>query len=279
MFKSSSPATGAGADGVSDVESRRRTHRALVTFWVLTVALGLVGAAVVSPWHSPWLGVGVGAGVGAVLGTLVSIGMALWPLVRALWHWLPELLVVSGLVAAGTCLVDRIGPWLAPAVLAVPGVLVVELGPIRRRLRALLWCVIVRHRLRVCFAAFIRARNRLDPGMVPLILTARPTPAGERVRVWLRTGLDVAELEANAAKIAVTCWASEVQVLASRRFAALVRLDITRRDPLTGVVGSPLLDGIPGHRPTPVEVDPLMPLGLDLDDVPEEPTPEKASRR
>jgi hypothetical protein len=262
---------------VSDVESRRRSRRALVTFWVLTVACGLVGAAVVSPWHSPWLG--VGAAVGAVLGTVVSVGMAVWPLVRALWHWLPELLVAAGLVAAGTWLVDHIGPWLALAVLAVPVVVVVAPGPIRRRVRALLWCVIVRHRLRMCFAAFIRARNRLDPGTVPLILTARPTPAGERVWVWLRTGLDVAELEAGAVKIAVTCWASEVQVLASRRFAALVRLDITRRDPLTGVVGSHLLDGIPGHWPAPVEVDPLMTLGLDLDDVPEEPTVEKAGRR
>ncbi len=108
---------------------------------------------------------------------MVSIGMAVWPLARALWHWLPELVVTAALVAAGTWLVDHIGPWLALVALAGPVVVVVAVGPVRRRLRAALWCVIVRHRLRVCFAAFIRARNRLDPGTVPLILTG-PSDAG-----------------------------------------------------------------------------------------------------
>ena len=139
------------------------------------------------------------------------------------------------------------------------------------------WCQITRHRLRVCFAAFIRTNNRVDPGLTPLILLIRATPAGERVWLWLRPGLDLAELEARSAKIAVACWASTVQVIASRRFAALVRLDITRRDPLTGLVTSPLVGGIPTQPPVPVEGDPFEGLGLDLLDVPE--TPEGAVRR
>jgi len=106
--------------------------------------------------------------------------------------------------------------------------------------------------------------------MVPWVLSVRSTPAGQRVWVWLRTGLDVGDLETRTDKIAVACWAWAVQVLPSRRWAALVRLDITRRDPLAGVVGSPLVDAIPEQRhagPTvPVSVSVV---GLDLVDVPE----------
>ena len=137
----------------------------------------------------------------------------------------------------------------------------------------MVWCAITRHRLRACFAAFIRARNRVNPGLAPWILLARPTPAGERVWVWLRTGLDVGELESRTEKIAVACWASGVQVSSSRRFAALVRLDIGRRDPLRVVISSPLAD-VPDLRtppgPVPAEV---LNLPLDLDDVPPEPVP------
>jgi hypothetical protein len=144
-------------------------------------------------------------------------------------------------------------------------------GPLRRRLVGLVWCGITRHRLRVCFAAFIRARNRLDPGLGPLILLARPTPAGERVWVWLRTGLDVAELESRTAKMAVACWASDVQVTPSRRFAALVRVDVTRRDPLTALVGSPLPGLIAADAaPAAGSAVDVSRLALDLADVSED---------
>ena len=144
---------------------------------------------------------------------------------------------------------------------------------------AFVWCQVTKHRLRVCFAAFVRARNRVDPGLMPLILLVRSTPAGERVWVWLRTGLDVTELEARSAMIAVACWASTVQVIGSNRFAALVRLDVTRRDPLTGLVSSPLVGGIPPQRPVPVEGDPFDGLGLDLHDIPDMPMADGNGRR
>ena len=140
--------------------------------------------------------------------------------------------IVISIAAIATLIAGRTGSWWwSTSLLAVIG-LGSAITPVRRRVVAFAWCAIVRHRLRVCFAAFIRSRNRLDPGLAPVILTARPTPAGERVWVWLRTGLDIDELERSTAKLAVACWASEVQVCGSRRFAALVRLDVTRRDPL-----------------------------------------------
>ena len=87
--------------------------------------------------------------------------------------------------------------------------------------------------------------------------------------MWLRTGLDMAELENRTAKIAVTCWSSDVQVSVSRRFAALVRVDVTRRDPLTGLVTSPLVGLVPPAA-VPV-VEPLSVVGgLDLHEVPED---------
>jgi hypothetical protein len=253
----------------SDVDERRsRARRALVAFWVLTLGSAAAGAAVGSTMHHALLGLAVGALVGAVLGTVVTVVMAMWPVLRAVWHWLPELLTVAGLVAGLTWLAGVTGSWWWTLPLLVPVGAGAAWGPTRRPVVAWVWVLIVRHRLRLCFASFIRARNRLDPALAPLVLAARPTPAGERVWVWLRTGLDVAELENRTAKIAVTCWASDVQVTVSRRFAALVRVDVTRRDPLTGLVISPLVGLVPPAAAA--VVDPVEVGGLDLDEVPED---------
>ena len=59
---------------------------------------------------------------------------------------------------------------------------------------------------------FIRAANRTAPGRLPLILVARPTPAGERVWLWLRPGLDLADLDGRTDKLAVACWAGQARV-------------------------------------------------------------------
>jgi hypothetical protein len=147
--------------------------------------------------------------------------------------------------------------------------------PVRRRLAAWSWCVVVRHRLRVCFADVVRATTRNRSGVLPLILWARPTPAGERVWVWLRPGLDLTDLEGKTGKVAVTCWAGEARIVrVSVRFAALVRVDLTRRDPLATIVPSPLAALIAHLRKddADVPVSPAVPpVGLDLADVPEVP--------
>ena len=66
----------------------------------------------------------------------------------------------------------------------------------------------------------------------------------------------------------------------SRRFAALVRVDVARRDPLTAEVASPLALLVPRMREADAPVSPgVPPVGLDLADVPE-PAPEpRAGRR
>src|SRR5262249_41015670 len=155
---------------------------------------------------------------------------------------------------------------------------------LRRRGWALVWCAVTRHRLRMCFAEFVRVPGRTHHGpRLPLVLWARPTPAGARVWVWLRPGLDLAEVEGKAGKLAVACWAALVRVArAGERHAALVRMDVARRDPLAGGVSSPLATAVPdpGEHDDAVPVSPglppLAPLGLDLDEVPAPPRAERS---
>ncbi len=96
--------------------------------------------------------------------------------------------------------------------------------------------------------------------------------------LWLRPGLELADLEGKAGLIAVTCIAKQVRIApASERYAALLRVDIARRDPLTSRIDSPLALLIPSLRNTEladVPVSPAVPpVGLELADI-EEPAPE-----
>ena len=141
----------------------------------------------------------------------------------------------------------------------------------------MLWCLVTRHRIRTCFSEFI-ITNRT--GSLPLILWACPTPVGERVWIWLRPGLCMDDLLDRLDKIAVACWATAaVAETASPSNAAFVRVDIKRRDALTGTITSPLLEVIKSGNP-PALRDPVpVPTALDLPQVtasevtPVKPTP------
>jgi hypothetical protein len=217
---------------------------------------------------------------GVLAGWVVAGVVTVWPVLRSLWHWALEIGLVVGAVFGWTALAVATTPVLALLLTVGMAGGVAAVGPIRRWVIATVWCAVVRHRLRLCFAEFVRATSRVHLANPPLILAARPTPAGERVWVWLRPGLDLTDLEAKTDKLAVACWASEVRVVrASARFAALVRVDIARRDPLTGLVVSPLA----GLVPALVAGSPAVPrprwAGLDLNDVPEEVPEARAARR
>ena len=71
-------------------------------------------------------------------------------------------------------------------------------GPVRRFLAVWSWVALVRHRLRLCFTRIVRGSGGVRPGSLPLILCARPTPAGERVWLWLRPGLALEDLDGAA---------------------------------------------------------------------------------
>src|SRR6266540_303425 len=244
--------------------SRSFARKARVAFYTVAPLVGLLTATAlwgrVHPVVALVLGVVVGVGVGAVVAVLVLATVVLGPLARlASSH-----------------------PLLTLAALLVPAAVVGLVRPVRNWVSAWAWCLVVRHRLRVCFAEVIRSANRLHPGSLPLILWARPTPAGERVWVWLRPGLDLSDLESKTGKLAVTCWAGEVRVVrASQRYAALLRVDVARRDPLADKVESPLAKLIPLPRKAddPTVLSAVPPVGLDLADVPEPVLESRGGRR
>ena len=223
----------------------------------------------------------VGILTGLVCGFVAAAVVRVWPVLRVLWWWSIEITTFAAVVLGSALLARLTRPWLALTVDVTVAVVCSAVRPVWRRLAAWSWCVVVRHRLRLCFAEFVRAAQRTRPGCLPLVLWARPTPAGERVWLWLRPGLDLEDLDGKIGKLAVACWAGEVRVVrASQRYAALIRVDIARRDPLTGEVASPLALLVPRIREVDAPVSPgVPPVGLDLADVPE-PVPEpRAGRR
>jgi hypothetical protein len=233
-------------------------------------AIGAVlGAIVGAPWVNPLWGFVLGGVAGFVVGLVAAGVVAVWPVLRVLWHWAAEITATLLVVSVGTVLSSRFTPVVPLLLCGGVAVVIVAMPGLRCWVRSWAWCAIVRHRLRLSFAAFIRSHNRLHGrGAAPLILLARPTPAGERVWVWLRAGLDLAELEANVAKLAVACWAADVRVTGtSERHAALVHVDVTRCDPLKATVDAPFAAGVPDSA-TAAE-PPAVELigGLNLSDV------------
>jgi hypothetical protein len=252
------------------IEVRTRVdsvRRSKIAFWAVgstvTVTSGVIASAITSGPKAVLFGLATGA----VAGFTVALVLFCWPGIRVLWHWATELAALT-LFLTGYRLLGRVMPWWAAlTLLLVVFGLPFLIGRLRRRLWALVMCAVSRHRLRVCFSAFIASQRT---GLTPLILHARPIPAGERVWVWLRPGLALADLESRLDRLAAGCWANECRIApASRRYAALLRIDIARRNPLEELVGSPL----PGMVPATILRTESLPAtatgGLDLPDTPE----------
>ena len=252
---------------------RSFARKAKFTFYVVWAAAGLLTATIaVGPWQHRFGSIGggilaflAGAVTGLILAAIVASIVAAWPVIRAIWWWLPELTLTGGLIIGFTELASRtdlvVRLIAMAAIVGVPA----AIGPVRGFLLALAWCQISRHRIRTCFSEFI-ITNRT--GTLPLILGARPTPAGTRLWVFLRPGLSLADIQQRTDKLAAGCWASTVIAdQASASNAALVRIDIKRRDPLTGIISSPLKAVLGGIRPLRRASEPPPPVDLDLTDV------------
>ncbi|GAA3252308.1 hypothetical protein ACFO1B_44180 [Dactylosporangium siamense] len=251
--------------------SRSYAQKARLAFF----AGGAVGAAAAAAalfvaGMSGWAAVPLGLVIGAVLGLTLAVFVAAWPVLRALWWWAIEIGAALGVAAPLTWLAHATSAWVSLVLVLLVAGPVAAVPGLRRQVVAWAWCVIVRHRLRLCFSQVIRTAGQARAGSLPLILWAKPTPAGERVWVWLRPGLDLAALDGKAGQLAVACWASEVRVVrASARFAALIRVDLSRRDPLAGDHVSPLaalFANMPGPT-APAETGHAEAWALDLEDV------------
>jgi hypothetical protein len=270
MFKRSS------VDAVTVLEapvSQSFARRARVVFFAVAAGGGVLAATVLAAVLHPAQAVVLGVLAGVAAGFVAAVLVRVWPVLRVLWWWTGEIAAALLLLEGSAWLARATTPWVSIAVVLLATGLGCGIGPVRRFVVAWFWCAVVRHRLRLSFAEVIRSANRVRPASLPLVLIARPTPAGERVWLWLRPGLSLDELEGRTDRLAVACWASEVRLSrASTRYAALLRVDVARRDPLTGLVDSPLVNLLPGWLDSPAPVSPGMPpAGLDLADVPEEP--------
>jgi hypothetical protein len=250
--------------------ARSYWRRAKIAFFVVASVVGLLTAIVAADYLHPILALLLGILAGGVAGAIVAAVIAAWPVLRALWHWAAEIAAAAGVVYGWIALTEATNTVVTLGVVGLVVGLPAAIPASRRRVAAWAWCAIVRHRLRLCFAAFVAANRQ---GTLPLILLARPTPAGERVSIWLRPGLALSDLENKLDKLAVACWANEVRVTrGSRTRAALIRVDIARHNPFTGDIASPLPGLIPKPAPTPlVPVADWPTDGLNLLDVPDEP--------
>ncbi|RAO23053.1 hypothetical protein MED15_01448 [Micromonospora noduli] len=268
MSKSSPRRFGGRSTGtVTVIEAkvhRSSARNARMAFILTAVIVGLLSAVVAASSIHPILAVFVGALIGVPTGGLVWLLVRVWPVIRLLWWWTPETILGVLLLTAWVQLANHTPTLVTLLVVALVVGVPAAIRPVRRQVIAWTWCLVVRHRLRVCFAQFIIANQS---GSLPLILWAKPTPVGERVWVYLRPGLSAKDLEGRLDKIAVTCHASTVLIeRASENNAAYLRFDIKRREVLTAHVGSPLVNVI--DPAAPVSASPLtVPTALDLPDV------------
>ncbi|MDM4720364.1 hypothetical protein QTQ03_12555 [Micromonospora sp. WMMA1363] len=268
MSKSSPRRFGGRSTGtVTVIEARvhrSSARRARLAFILTAVVVGVLAAVVTASYWHPIVALLVGALIGVPTGALVWLLVRVWPVIRLLWWWSLETALAVLLLTCWVQLANHTPMVVTLLVVALVVGVPAAIPAVRRQVIAWAWCLVVRHRLRVCFAQFIIANSS---GSLPLILWARPTPVGERVWVYLRPGLSAKDLEGRLDKIAVTCHASTVLIeRASERNAAYLRFDIKRREVLTARVGSPLVDVI---DPTaPVSASPMsVPTALDLPDV------------
>ena len=265
-------------------------RRARVTALVVGLASGVLVTAGAGVFCRLWLAVLLGVAAGVVFAVVAGVLVRVWPVLRALWWWSFEITAVTFVVGGWVTLAHLTTWWVALAVMVLPLVAGAGFKRVRWFVWSWSWCLVDRHRLRSCFTRIVRnaagSTGGWRPVSAPLMLWARPSLAGERVWLWLRPGLSLEALEQDgvASLIAVTCWASYVRMSrATAHLSGLVRMDVTRRDPLTGMVESPLSRLVPSLRDAnaDVPVSPAVPpVGLDLADI-EEPAPEppRGSRR
>ncbi|GGQ86703.1 hypothetical protein [Couchioplanes azureus] len=251
---------------------RSSARNARFAFVISVIVVGLLALTVASDYMHPILAGLLAAPIATFVGALVWVLVRVWPVLRILWWWSFEITASLGLVYGWVTLANATPAAVTLAILAPLVGVPAAVPALRCRVVAISWCVIVRHRLRVCFSQFIIA-NRT--GSLPLILWARPTPVGERVWVYLRPGLSLSRLQSRLDEIAVTCHATSavVELAGSSKRAAFLRFDIKRREVLTADVNSTLPTLVPaGGVPTPAAPG-AIPTALDLPDVPAEPTP------
>ncbi|MEV6892718.1 hypothetical protein [Kribbella sp. NPDC051137] len=210
-----------------------------------------------------------------------------WPvkLLLTVWRWRWELYVLAALayiaIAHRTAITGyfQSNPlWLNALMLIALFPWVATDNPARRFVSNRIWCVITRHRLRACL---IEMRTLNYSGNLPFIVACFSTKTGQVVWLWMRPGQSVEDLDNKAESLASACWARKATIARSKKNAAIVRIDIDRRDPLAKkTIASPLLQDTSGVPEAAVADDAVMAfLTPDTtDSVPDESTTQQPAK-
>ena len=126
-----------GTVTVIDEPVRRSSIRtAKIVFHVLWPVIGLLSATVLaSRWH-PILALLAGIGIGLVTAFIAAALVAIWPVIRTLWWWAPEITLALALVAGWVELADHTTlPYRIGVVITLVGV-PAAIPPVRHRIIA-----------------------------------------------------------------------------------------------------------------------------------------------
>jgi hypothetical protein len=202
-----------------------------------------------------------------------------WPvkLLLTIWRWRWELILFAAIFYIvrhhGAGIVDffdnQLPIWLTVVLTVLVGWWLIVDNPVRRFLRNRFWCVVTRHRVRACLTEM---RTLNYSGNLPFILGCFATKTGQVVWLWMRPGLSIEDLDNKSETLASACWARKATIARSTSNAAIVRIDIDRRDPLAKkTIDSPLLQDTSGMPEAAVADDAVLAF-LTPDTVPDEST-------
>ncbi|MET7282354.1 hypothetical protein ABZS29_29265 [Kribbella sp. NPDC005582] len=200
----------------------------------------------------------------------------------AVWRWRWELFVLATAayitLAHGGEIVayfEANEPWFnLVLIILVLGWIVTD-NPARRFVVNRVWCVVTRHRVRACL---VEMRTLNYSGNLPFIFACLSTKTGQVVWLWMRPGLSMEDLDNKAETIASACWARKAVIERSKRNAAVVRIEINRRDPLSKThIVSPLLNDTSDMPEQAVADDAVMAF-LTPDTVPDESTTQRPAK-
>ncbi len=105
--------SGTGTITVIETQVHRSFARnAKLAFYVTAIIVGLLTATIETDRMHPILALIVGAGIGCLVGAIAWVIVRVWPVLRLIWWWLPEILLGLGIVYGWTALAQHTPPWV-----------------------------------------------------------------------------------------------------------------------------------------------------------------------
>jgi hypothetical protein len=152
MSKSSARGWGRKSSGtVTVIEAqvhRTSARHAKLAFIVTWIVVGLLAATIAADRMHPILALLLGAILGLVVGAIMWLLVSIWPVIRLIWWWTPEILLAVTLVGGFTTLARHTTLPVRLVVLVLVVGIPAVLPWTRRRIVAVAWCLVVRHRIR-----------------------------------------------------------------------------------------------------------------------------------